>query len=40
MEDLPPHIIKEKIILTELPYNTNLISYQELQDALKKSQKQ
>ena len=36
-EDLPPPVAKEKIILTELPYNTNLISFQELQDALKKA---
>ena len=36
-EDLPPLVAKEKIILTDLPYNTNLISFQELQDALKKA---
>ena len=39
VEDLPPPAAKEKIILTELPYNTNLISFQELQDALKKAHK-
>ena len=33
---MPPPVAKEKMILTELPYNTNLISFQELQDALKK----